>query len=426
MFVIFLTIYHGFKQDLKAFWIFLGISILLILAQVVFRILKSKKKVDSQRKDFFKTLISPKYLGWQQEIFNRLYANLEFAELYKKKYPALVLRDSKINKYPFGDLCELKSEKLPTIKLSSEQKKFLKILNPTLHYPKMKGFSLKRLHLNRLGFVDKLEANTTNYKQNLVTCHILEWELYKYYKTQKKIPDSTKEILDNLPFRSKYHGDKNAKSAVLEPSDNSFPLLSVQAIIVYRDYNEYNNSTWKVILKKRNTNVAVKPGFFQFPPAGGFEVYGSEDDDDNILLKQGFDVRSAIFREYAEEIFDIKDMQARPDSREIDFVYKEENVVELMNSINTKNSHLDFLGVIVDLSVLRHEISFLLLIDDEDFSKKTIRGNWEAQNIMPVDVRNLKSTLQNENLHSSSAALLQLASENKRLKELGITKSLEL
>jgi len=409
------------KDDLPTFWRILGFAGLVFLGIQIKYVLNSRKIFDKLKKKIFSSLIQQEYLAWQQEIFEKLYTNVEYSTLYGRKYPALIIRDSKNHKYPYDELCELKECDLPQIQLNKTQKKFLKILGTKLRYPKMKGFALKKLVINDQGFLERIEAITTNYKQNLATCHILEWELYKYYQKSKKIPDTPILILENLPYRKKYHANREGFKAILEPK-NAYPLLSVQAIIIYKDYSSDTIPNWKVILKKRNDKVAIKPGFLQFPPAGGFEVYGTEDDEDDFLLKKGFDVRSAIFREYSEEIFDNEEMQIKPDSRESDYIYKEDNVKELMQSIKEGKSYLDFMGIIVDLSVLRHEISFLLLIDDAEFSKKTIYGNWEAQDIMSVRLSELKDYCNTGKMHSSSAALLQLASENKRLKELGITK----
>jgi hypothetical protein len=68
----------------------------------------------------------------------------------------------------------------------------------------------------------------------------------------------------------------------------------------------------------------------------------------------------------------------------------------------------------------------LIVIDDATFCNNQLLGSWEAKSINAVLPKELKSYLSGGILHGSSAALLQLAIENKRLQDLGISADLLL
>lgn len=167
------------------------------------------------------------------------------------------------------------------------------------------------------------------------------------------------------------------------------------------------------------------PGYFQFQPAGGFEVYGSETDDDPYLVRQGFNVLHSLLREYAEELFDARHLQVRPDSRDPSSILAEPCVRDLLILVDKEKAFIDYLGIVIDLVTLRYELSFLILIEDESFCRSPLLGSWEAINLSCNSPRELQSVLSDGLLHGDSAALLELASENERLKILGISQHLK-
>jgi hypothetical protein len=363
---------------------------------------------------------STSYLEWVQCVVSKIYGDLEFVSIYGRKHPAVILRPGKRFDYPFTDLCHLTSTDIRDIRLNRLQKRYLRFLGDSVKRPKMKGFAVKEILLDELGRVAAVNAQATNYQQNLVTAHILEWELFKRYDKNKEITD---DILLDLKFRSTYHGGQTPLEAVLKPS-GAYPLISVQALVIYKDYKDPNNVMWKAIVAQRQKNVAIKPELWQIQPAGGFEVYGHEDDDLDIQLRQGFDVRAALFREYAEEIYDIEELSFRSDGRDSGSILSEPHISHLIELIHANKASMDFLGIITDLTILRQELSFLIVIDDPEYSRHPILGSSEAKNIFSLSMAELKTTFSTQNVHSSSAGLLQLAIESDRLRTLGISSSL--
>jgi len=407
-------------QGLNGLLIVVATSFVVFVCYYLYEYLSIHRWKNKSRQ-LFRGLIQPEFLAWQQRTLEQIYPGLEFASVYGKKYPAAILRPEKNYEYPFDGLCQLQSIKLPNYRFDRNQKKYLKILSGSLRAPKMKGYALSRIHYDKNGKTKAFDATTTNQEQNLATCHILEWELFNCYQRLKGA--TPKNIFKYLPYRARYHNGRDANAAISEPH-SAYPLISVQAIVIFRDTRGVGKPIWRVVLAKRSEKVIVKPGFFQFQPAGGFEVYGSQNDSADYLVKQGFDVGDALLREYGEELFNVEEFQENTEGRDAYSIRSHPVVRQLVGAIKRKTAWLEFIGTIFDLTLLRPEFSFLILIEDEFFCKSELLESWESMNIMSPNVEELGSILSNSAVHCSSAGLLQLAIENKRIQKLGIAKSL--
>lgn len=383
--------------------------------------LKINKTNRERRYKTYKEMTNNDYLNWQLDFFKKTYPESEFVELYNKTYPATIIRSNGKISYPFKELCHLSSSDVIYFDFDKSQKNYLKFLGDSVKRPKMKGFATDRLILDHNGKLEKIYAKTITYEQNLVTSHILEFELYKFYEKNKR---QEANIEKDLKYRSQYHGKQNPSLAILQPLQ-ACPLISVQALIIYKDYKDPRNISWKAVVAQRQKNVAVKPEVWQIQPAGGFEIYGDESDDNNILIEQGFDIKNALLREYAEELYNIEEFIFCSDGRDSNSILTESHVSALLNLITQNKATFEFLGIVTDLSVLRHEASFLIVIDDENYSSQPIIGSSESVKISSVNMQQLKEIFSKQKVHSSSAGLLQLALESSRLKEIGITESLK-
>jgi hypothetical protein len=189
-------------------------------------------------------------------------------------------------------------------------------------------------------------------------------------------------------------------------------------LVAFYDNRRPDAEGWRVVLARRSNDVLVKPGFLQFQPAGGFEVYGSEHDESGFLLRQGFDVGDALLREYAEELFDARELQENTAGRDPQSIRSHPVIAPLLEAIERDTARIEFMGTIVDLTVLRHELSFLILIKDEFFCRSELLGSWESKNIAAPLVHNLPEALREGQVHGSSAGLLLLALESEIGKEV--------
>lgn len=390
----------------------------------------SQEKWEKRHKAYSIGLCEKDYLAWQQKFFDTLYSGLEIATLNGVKYPSAIIRPALTWEYPFDGLCKLTDVRLPILVEDRGQKNYRKLLGPTLRYPAMMGFALRQIVCNNIGNAEVIETVVANYGQNVVTSHILEWELYQFFNSKRKkrsLPEPTEaaRILKQLPRRAAYHaGQTEVMDTVLAPPESVYPMLSLQAMVVYRDKTK-NGHPWGIVTAKRSQTVVSKRGYVQFQPAGTFETYGTGNgcDDDESLLRDGFNVRMALFREYAEELFNQEHLDVRPDSRDARVaVMRNEFVEDLVRLIASSKASIDYLGIAIDLSSLRPEISFLIVVEDENYSVPG--GCKEFYSIDTVSISGLPAFLANETLHGSSAALLQLAIESERLHKLGISEEL--
>jgi len=421
-------------QEFYQFWSELGwlanlLGICLVILPLVtfanklFEYLKERKlnKINNYRYQLSNKMNSDEYLHWQLSFFKEAYSSSEFTTLYGKEYPATIIRTNNKHQYPFKGLCSLESTDIKSFDFNKTQRKYLKYLGDSVKRPKMKGFSVKEVILDSDGLLNSISARATTYDQNLATSHILEWELFKFYerKNGKNI-----SIATDLKMRANYHGSCSPSSAILKPC-NAFPLISVQALVIYKDYKDPENIEWKAVIAQRGKDVSVKPDLWQIQPAGGFEVFGHEQDNNNILLEQAFDIRTALLREYAEELYNVDEFSFCVDGRDSSSILSERHVSMLIELINTNSASFDFLGLVTDLTVLRHEASFLIVIDDKDYSKLPILGSSESVKMTSLNLQELKKVFSKEKIHSSSAGLLQLAIESERLINLGISNQLK-
>ena len=145
---------------------------------------------------------------------------------------------------------------------------------------------------------------------------------------------------------------------------------------------------------------------------------------DAITLSGDIEADMALFREFAAEIFAPRHLQARPVSRDATSVWSDPNIQYLTGLIDAGKAFVDYLGVVVDLQLLRHELSFLIVIADDEFCRKPFLASWEAKNVVGIAPRGLRAVLASGTLHASSAGLLQLAIESERLRELGVSDEL--
>ncbi|MGL6418406.1 hypothetical protein ACSZMW_11480 [Aeromonas allosaccharophila] len=420
--------FYRFWNDLGWLANLLGICLLVI---PLFNFTKNKasqfdiKRIEANKERRYK--INKKmnddcYLKWQLAFFKKVYSESEFVELYNKAYPATIIRSSGKITYPFKGLCRLTSSDVFDFDFDKAQKNYLKFLGDSVKRPKMKGFATDKLILNDNGMIDEIHAKTITYDQNLVTSHILDYELYNFYEKNKNRKEVN--IEKDLKYRHQYHGNKSPSLAILNPFQ-AYPLISVQALIIYRDYKDPENISWKAVVAQRQKNVAVKPEIWQIQPAGGFEIYGDELDDNNLLIEQGFDIKNALLREFAEELYNVEEFVFCPDGRDSNSILTDSHVSALLTLFTQNKATFEFLGIVTDLSVLRHEASFLIVIDDENYSLQPIIGSSESVKISSVNMRQLKDVFSNQKVHSSSAGLLQLAMESVRFRDIGINELLK-
>lgn len=283
-------------------------------------------------------------------------------------------------------------------------------MSANIKKPNLIGFELDTFLLNEQDEIIGFEANICQYKHTVTTSHILEFELYKLYCKNKKIVHSSREdILKALPYRSKIHEGQTSKEVVLK-GKNRHSLLSVQMMVICYDdiFDDY-----RMVMFKRSEEVAIKPNYWHIVPAGGFEIFEKEDMRNPHIIEENFDVQLALFRELLEELFNGKDFEDNEVGNDRNYIiYQHPAIIELDRLIKEQKAHLDFLGNVTDLTTLRAELSFILVVDDSNFIKNNFQKNFEGAVSQRVRVDNLERMLKNDLLYPSSAGLIKLAEDS--------------
>ena len=193
-----------------------------------------------------------------------------------------------------------------------------------------------------------------------------------------------------------------------------YSLIGVQMFILYKNHidNKYN-----VLFIKRSQDVAAKPGFYQFIPSGGFEIFENDDAIVDLevrprVLRNNFSLQKALFREFVEEVFGKQEFVHNFNGVPVDSIMGNQYVLEILDMLGKKEAFFEFLGSTIDLVGLRHEFSFILRIDNINFSKHTFEPNHESANVDNCKLEEIEFSINRDKLNQGSAGLLYLAKKN--------------
>lgn len=417
--------------------------------------LQKEKKEQQTRMNYYSLLNSVEFQNWRDKALKQIYGEHYFTNVFNVDFPAFTIDFEKYFSYQdfkkVYSKADLFFEEKPMAELAHEeinlpnildtsivnsgtsneikQKKELirdygKILGESVKYPKLIGFMLDHYNLNENKKITHIYPKIGDYSLNLFSSHILEYELLRAF--EKVRGDDNFEnynIWDYLPFR-KYIHQPNSKECSIEnilyTGIRRYSLFSVQCFVMFRDKNK---SKYATILMKRAINpnkIAAKIGFYQFPPAGGFELYEKEQIHTGDAIIENYSLRKAIFREYLEEIFGIDDFKAvdpTTNRETTNNVLYHKEVRDILLMINNGTARFELLGVAVDLVTLRHELSFILMIEDESYSctkhfcpnDEFTRDQSVASKIR-IPISELEIILRNrQNINQGSAVLYYMA-----------------
>lgn len=380
----------------------------------LFKKQKTGSKPDKERKAFFDVTSSQEFTKWQNQVLEKIYDDIPLVDLYGRKHMAAVQRAAEKISYPFSRAMSgfgrLKSVKVPDYHPDRLQQKYYSIMSANISKPNLIGFELDQYVLNEKNEITGFEANICQYKHTVTTSHILEYELYRLYCKNKKIAGCDREaILKALPYRRKIH-DGQTNAEVVAKGKNRHSLLSVQMMVVCYDdhFDEY-----RMIVFKRSDKVAIKPNYWHIVPAGGFEIFENQNEQNPHVIEENFDVQLALFRELLEELFNGQDFEDNEGGNDRHYlIYQHPAILELERLIKEQKAHLDFLGNVTDLTTLRAELSFLLVVEDPDFIKNKFQKNFEGALSQRVRIDKLEKMMQHDLLYPSSAGLIELAKES--------------
>ena len=398
--------------------------------------------------DFDATLKDADFKAFKQEILENYYGKDSFTEVNGRTFPAFCFKSAKkvcvrsdIRKYDcLSNPNELNARFDKREHQNYRQRYYLlysQIVKQKVVAGDRPGFMLDRLKCDKDGNIESFQVYLGTYAENIYTSHVLEYELYLAYKKFKgkdfdwnkirKFMKTRNEIHRSiLPYRELKTPEETKE--FLKSGTGRHSLLSVQMLVLMKEKvksenEEIKKEKYKIFLIQRSETVAIAPGYYQFVPSGGFEVfndcpqgYCEEGIRDNLSAG------CAVFREYLEEIFGEKDFEGEGQGNVNEILMNNPHIIEINRMLADRTAQFEFLGSVVDLTVLRHELSFALVIDDPAYVKKMFPGNTEAtgyQFVNDVYLDNFEDRTDIwDNLHWSSAAMWKLFTESDLYKKL--------
>ena len=414
---------------------------------------KSFEKWKTRANNYYKIIDSNEYINWRDSQLRKLYGEKAFTCIFGKQFPVLNLNiDGNVC---LKDLCkEEYIEKNECVIVEGEDGKEVKMVDVdklniinsgpynkykrrlykkyryliegnskrlnegSIKHPNLLGFSIEKYSLNRNKEVIGIHSKLSTYRYTVYTSHIMEYELYEVYNKYGSEKDlSIEQLWKLLPYRRYVHFENIESIPKTETSlevvisgTRRYSLLSVQSIIVYKE-----GDTYKTFLIKRSedpSKISAKLGYYQFPPAGGFELFENEQIRSLETIKEHYSLESALYREYLEEIFNIKDFQEAPsdNSDPIKRIFYHQEVKEIQKMMNKGTARLELLGITIDVVTMRHTVSFALIIDDESYSQKNfcLNEEFEKKNRIKINLSEVDSKLKTHKVTQDSALLFKL------------------
>lgn len=385
---------------------------------------------DKQIEKFYSIRESDEYKRFEYEYLRTYYGEKFFTEIYTgEKIPVYTIqydyeqdKGKKIDTIRYYDKLGNREGVEFSFDLSDHQgykknKYYLKykwLVGKNIKAPDRPGFMLDKLICNERGMI-QFRAFVGTYAENVYSNHVLEYELYKLYRLYWKKKRSMEQLCRDSHIRNAMHvsalcGEKCAEQMKksLESGEGRQSLLGVQMLVLIRKADDYTIS-----IIERSKSVAVAPGRFQLVPSGGFEIFNeSQTEYSTFEIKDNYSAGCAVFREYLEEIFGVEECEGTGTGSVKEMLNKDTRIRELEEMLSNGKAEFRFLGSVMDLAGLRHELSFVLVIHDEQYQGNQFKGNEEGKNrkiisdVYLSDFENRKDIW--KNLHGPSAAMWML------------------
>lgn len=398
---------------------------------------KVKAHTSKSVKDFRDVVKSVEYKKFVNEVMKLYYGEEFFTNINNQLISTFFLKSS-ISKNASGEdpiryfdsVCDKNTinytfdvKRHQSLEKYKYYKQYKKIKKGTINFPNRPGYMLDEIRLNENGEISKIESHIGTYAENIYSNHILEYELYLVYKKYKnqKLDDPIvwDRLISELKIRNKIHNNitKNAPDFIskmkesLCKGEHRHSLLSVQMLVIVKSKRTHK---YEIKMVKRSNRVAIAEGIYQFIPAGGFEILNDLEDHEYSegVLQENYSMGCAVFREYLEELFNKPEYSGNSTGSVDDRLLCSKEIREIVKLIQSKKAYFQFLGSVIDLAGLRHELSFALVITDENYSEKQFIANEECNKgiVEPeLDIGNFEDKNYIwKNIHGPSAVMWKL------------------
>jgi hypothetical protein len=334
--------------------------------------------VVKQREEFFTGITQKEYLAWEIETLSNIYHDCPLVDEFGHKHPVVAFEGSDEVVFPFSALNQPENLLEKTAELDFRNTPyyhdFQRIIGPNIHYPDLYGFTNVGMLFDAKGRVNGFRAQPRTYKETVYTGHILHYELWRTYRElQGKRP----AVLDDMPIRKSIHQGHSNRDVLISGCNRSSLCDVCIAVVAYDE----DDDCYNLAIATRSANVTCYPGYLSFVPAGGFELFELERNQDDDNVRKNFQMLSALYREYIEELFGDEEFEKPTGDDDLRRLKKNDYVKALRKNIG-KSYFFEFLGVALDVVSLRPTFSFILRIDDTAFMNDyQIRKNQENINI---------------------------------------------
>ncbi|QPC82345.1 hypothetical protein G4Y79_22105 [Phototrophicus methaneseepsis] len=197
-------------------------------------------------------------------------------------------------------------------------------------------YALRRIRTRPL----QIEAYIGRYFDMLATCDALKRELY----------DAAYRRYIRLPLRAQYHRSMGPVESLTNGMGRSAAIGGATLVVFNRQ------GTYQAMLAQRSRQNATDPGFYHTVPAFIYQPRQVPFHADEWRISYH------IYREYLEELFGMPEVN---DSAPYDHFYQHPALLDLQAMLANGEAGLYLTGIVHDLTMLRPEITALLLIHDE-------------------------------------------------------------
>ena len=371
------------------------------------------------------------------KVLKKYYTEAFFTEINGREYPVWIIEGAPVSAArsicDFDVLSDFEHSEIDRFSAEDHQfyrkfkwyEEYSRILDGTIRYPDRPGYMAKDLNLTEDGKLESFSARIGTYAENVYGTHVLEYELYRLFKTfggcDIDDPAIWENMLKQMPSRNRFHKFtidprdpdfiSNMKHSLTHFSPRTYSLLSVQMLVIIKSDITLEH---QIFIAERSGKVAIAPSIYQLVPSGGFEILNDSDDGiyDSSELKSNFSAGCAVFREYLEELFNMEEFEGTGTGSITERLLKDRHIRDIHKLIRNGSAHLQFLGSVIDLAGLRHELSFVLVIDDESYSENRFIANEEFKKgriLEGVTVTNFEKNKDIwEKLHGPSAGMWHL------------------
>lgn len=221
--------------------------------------------------------------------------------------------------------------------------------------------------LNSISTQNKLSVSIGNYYSTLSTSDFHYFNLIRYFPVKSKIGTY-------FAYRHSKYVKGWIESLKLVSESKSFSHYCASIGCSVLTVMKSVDGQYKYLLKSNSAekNSAhdrhVIPSFM-FQPIST-RIYEQE---------RELDLELSVIREYGEELLGIDELEsAETVDALMNHISKNKLLNEFSSLLKSKQIHLEITGLVLDIYRLRPEITFLLIIHDDKFSRN-IKTNWETK-----------------------------------------------